>query len=375
MCGTCNKPTMKPVAFWDRTYAYQFYCEDCGEHHYDLLYIEFQGTHPWQKGIRNLVSNIESVEPWEPVWSPKIEREGEDIELSEALKLPNRLILLRDDISEATGVPHYVLRCAVPESEIEFSETQESWEGNTEEWIDAAKIDMAGDLNRQLVIDPALWSLLGDVSGLSVLDAGCGNGYLSRLLAKKGADVSGVDFSKPFIEYCKEAESELKLGCKFVQASLTNLNGFDSETFDIAVSNIVMVDVLDYRTAFKEIARVLKDDGRFIWSNVHPVFGRASGSGDIRFPNDSRRNESRYLKMVDRYFDSGGELNTWFSNPTWQIIRTLEEYSKALKEAGFVISEIQEPRPTPEVIQQNPGFLAFDADRWTHFIIFECLKR
>ena len=60
--------------------------------------------------------------------------------------------------------------------------------------------------------------------------------------------------------------------------------------------------------------------------------------------------------------------------PIWQFIRTLEQYSKALKEAGFVISEIVEPRPTPELIQQNPRELAFDADRWTHFIIFECVK-
>ncbi|MGY5876160.1 MAG: class I SAM-dependent methyltransferase [Candidatus Thorarchaeota archaeon] len=376
VCGACTKPTMKPVAFWDRTYAYEFYCDVCGEHHFDLLYAEFQGTHPWQLGYRKLISNIESDEPWKPLWSPTKERDGEDIELSEALKLPNRVVELRDDLSLAEGDRHNILRYAVPESEIDFSETQESWENNSEEWIDAAKIEMTGDPNRQFVIDPALWSLLGDVSGLSVLDAGCGNGYLTRLLAKKGARVTGVDFSRLFIDYCTKVEAEMKLGCRFLQASLTNLEVLESESFDIVVSNIVMVDVLDYKAAFKEISRVLKDDGRFIWSNVHPVFGRGwSGSGDISFPRDSQRPESRYLKMVDRYFDSGGELSTWFTSPTWQFIRTLEEYSKALKEVGFVISEIQEPRPTPEVIQQNPRSLAFDADRWTHFIIFECLKR
>jgi ubiquinone/menaquinone biosynthesis C-methylase UbiE len=153
------------------------------------------------------------------------------------------------------------------------------------------------------------------------------------------------------------------------------MSDFESQSFDVVVSNVVMVDILDYKAAFKEIARVLKDDGRFIWSNVHPVFGRTAGAIDIRLPKDSPRNESRYLKMIDRYYDSGGELLAWMSKPTWQFNRTLEEYSKALKEAGFVISEILEPRPTPEVIQQNPKDLAFDADRWTHFIIFECLKK
>ncbi|TFG28792.1 methyltransferase domain-containing protein, partial [Candidatus Thorarchaeota archaeon] len=185
----------------------------------------------------------------------------------------------------------------------------------------------------------------------------------------------GVDYSKTFIEYCKKIEGNMKQGCRFFELSLTDMNDLESKSFDLVVSNVVMVDVLDYKAAFKEIARVMKDDGRFIWSNIHPVFGSAANAVDIKIPNDSKRNESRYLKMIDRYFDSGGELIEWMTSPTWQIRRTLEEYSKALKEAGFVISEIIEPQPTMEDIQQNPGWLAFDADRWTHFIIFECLKR
>ncbi|UCG37112.1 MAG: methyltransferase domain-containing protein [Candidatus Bathyarchaeota archaeon] len=299
-------------------------------------------------------------------------RNGKEIGLTEALKIPNRVMLLREDLKRAIGVIQY----AVPKDEIDFSETQKSWEQNSQEYIDFVQIDMAGDFNRKFIIDPALWSLLGDIRGLSVLDAGCGNGYLTRALATKGANAVGVDFSKVFIEYCTKIEAEMNLGCKFYEASITEMNDFESKLFDLVVSNVVMVDVLDYRTAFKEIARVLKDDGKFIWSNVHPVFGRTAGAIDIRLPRDSQRNEARYLKMIDRYYDSGGELiSNWMSKPTWQFIRTLEEYSKALKDAGFVISEILEPRPTPEVIQQNPRDFAFDADRWTHFIIFECLKR
>ncbi|MFX1474799.1 MAG: class I SAM-dependent methyltransferase [Promethearchaeota archaeon] len=370
VCGDCNKPTLRPVAFWDRTYAYQFYCEACGDYHVDLLYAEFQGTHPWQLGHRDLVSNVESPEPWMPLWSPTKQREGIAIALTEALKLPHRVMLLREEFQHA----YRVFKHGVPEGEVDFSETRESWDKIGQSWLDFHEDRMAGDPNRQHIIDPALWTLLGDVRGLSVLDAGCGHGYLTRLLATKGADAIGVDYSKLFIDYCRKVEAEMKLGCQFYEASITALTDFEPQSFDVVVSNIVMVDVLDYRAAFKEIARVLKDEGRFIWSNVHPVFGRADAV-DVRIPRDSQRNEARYLKMIDRYFDTGGELGEWHSALVWQFIRTFEEYSKALKEAGFVISEILEPRPTPEVIQQHPHHLAFDADRWPHFIIFECLKR
>ena len=372
ICGDCEKPILRPLQFWDRTYAYAFYCKDCSQYHFDLFYSEFQGVHPWQLGNRDVTSNLETPDTGSSMWIPDKRRDGKAIELVEALTLPNRVMLLREDLGYTL---FQVLQHAVPEDTIDSSDAYETWEQNSEEWITRMQVDMAGDSNRRFIIDPALWSLLGDVRGLSVLDAGCGNGYLTRELATKGANAVGVDYSNTFIEYCQQIEVKKNQGCTFYKASITAMTDIESNAFDIVVSNIVMVDILDYFAAFKEIARVLKDDGRFIWSNVHPVFGRTAGAIDIRLPRDSPRNESRYLKMIDRYFDSGGELITWLSRPTWQFNRTLEEYSKALKVAGFVISEILEPRPTLEVIQQNPRDLAFDADRWPHFIIIECLKR
>ncbi|MHA1111966.1 MAG: class I SAM-dependent methyltransferase [Promethearchaeota archaeon] len=375
VCGDCVKPTMKPVKFWDRTYAYQFYCENCDEFHYDLMYAEFQGRHPWQLGNCKIQTNIETTEPWKPLWSPHSERDGKEIELKEALKLPNRVMLLKKDLNYPSdfGVVQY----AVPEENIKYSQAHKWWEENSQKWIEITETrdrHMSGDPNRQFIIDPALWKLIGSVNNLNVLDAGCGNGYLTRQLASKGANAIGVDFSKPFIDHCKNIENEMNLGCNFYEASITDMPFIDACSIDLVVSNIVMVDVLDYEGAFKEIARVLKDGGRFVWSNVHPVFGRAGSAIDPKFPRDSKRNESRYLKVVDRYFDSGGHQMKWMSTSVWQFFRTFEEYSKALKNAGFVISEIVEPRPTLELIQQNPRELSFDSDRWTHFIIFECVK-
>jgi ubiquinone/menaquinone biosynthesis C-methylase UbiE len=371
VCGNCNEPTLKPVAFWDWTYAYEFYCEDCGEHHHDILYTEFQGVHPWQLDNHDIISNVESELPWKPVWKPKERRDGKEIKISDALKLPSRIMQLRDELG-----PHGVLKYGVPEDKIHEIEQRDAWDENGPDLIEFLKgEEMKGDVNRQYIIDPALWSLLGDVKGQTILDAGCGNGYLTRLLALKGAKAKGIDFSGTFIEYCKKLETEKNLGCDFFEGSLAEMNMFQDQRFDVVVSNIVFIDVLDYKTAFKEIARVLKDDGRFIWSNTHPVFGRSATAGDFKFPRDSRRNEERYIKMVDRYFDTGAEMIDWFKAPTWQFIRTLEDYSKALKEAGFVISEIVEPQPSIEDIQKHPDYLAFDADRWPHFIIFECLKK
>ncbi len=369
ICGNCNEPTLRPVAFWDRTYAYDFHCEDCGEHHYDLLYSEFQGMHPWQLGNHDIISNVDSEYPWKPEWIPMERKDGKEIEISEALKLPNRIMQLRDELG-----PHGVLKYGIPEDKINEIEQKNAWNENSN-WIGFHSKEMTGDPNRMYIIDPAMWNLFGDVNGLTILDAGCGNGYLTRQLMLKGATTIGIDFSRRFIQFCKEIENKSNLGCEFYEGSLTEMSMFETQAFDMVVSNVVMVDVLDYETAFKEIARVLKDNGRFIWSNTHPVFGRSTTAGDFKFPKDSRRNEERYIKMIDCYFETGAEMINWFKAPTWQFIRTLEDYSKALKNAGFVISEIREPQPSVEDIQKHPNHLAFDADRWPHFIIFECIKK
>jgi 2-polyprenyl-3-methyl-5-hydroxy-6-metoxy-1,4-benzoquinol methylase len=347
--------------------------------HYDILYQEFCGSHPWQSGFYKLKTALESPDPWNPMWMPQQERIGIPISLEDSLKLENRVWKLRKELSAFEPVGDLV-----DESQMKISDTKDGWEKFSEHWLEISEQDAgnskrrydedSGDPNRRYVIDPSLMKLIGSVEGLKILDAGCGNGYLSRRLASLGAIVTGVDFTGPFIEFCKQRESENPLGCSYVQASLDDLSIFDAGHFDLVVSNVVMVDVINYQQTFREINRILKDNGRFIWSNTHPVFGGLRAF-DFKLPLDSSRQEERYFKVIDRYFDSGGTLVAWGGTELWQIDRTLTEYSKALKDAGFVISEIVEPTPSPKVIQENPRFLAFDTDRWTHFIIFECLKR
>src|ERR1051326_5295582 len=52
------------------------------------------------------------------------------------------------------------------------------------------------------IMSPFL-QVVGQVSGLTVLDAGCGEGYLSRILVKLGANVTGIDISAPLIEIAR----------------------------------------------------------------------------------------------------------------------------------------------------------------------------
>ncbi|MHA1977100.1 MAG: class I SAM-dependent methyltransferase [Candidatus Hodarchaeales archaeon] len=377
ICGDCNSPTLKPVGFWGTTYTYSFYCSVCETEHYDLYYSEFQGNHPWQKKKKHHLMAIIDQKSEEESWIPKEFRDGKEIQLEEALTIPDSALAVRKTRARGTGGTLKFHTPLIHQEKINQEDVQHQWEQNSNQWIkliDEISQDDQGDLNRQLIIDPAMWELIGEVKGLNVLDAGCGNGYFSRILAQRGANVTGVDHSRVFIDHCQKVEEEYKQGIQYFAEGLENLTSVRTESIDLIVSNIVFVDVLDYKSALKELARVLKPTGKFIWSNLHPVFGRISNLF-YRVPMDTPRNEERLYVIIDRYFDSGGTKISWGTmKPIWQFDRTLSEYTSALKEAGFVIREIVEPKPSNENIKAYPRFLAFDTDRIPLFIIFECQK-
>lgn len=63
-----------------------------------------------------------------------------------------------------------------------------------------------GDWYYKNIIHPSIFKLINNFKSLKILDAGCSTGSLSRSLAKKGANVIGIDFSPKMIEKAKERE-------------------------------------------------------------------------------------------------------------------------------------------------------------------------
>jgi len=232
-----------------------------------------------------------------------------------------------------------------------------------------------GDVNRRYVIDPALFRILGDVKGLRVFDAGCGSGYLSRLLARRGAAVEGRDISQKFIAMAQELERKEPLGIRYRQGSIVDLGARADATFDVVVSNLVLQDVRDYEKAVGEIARVLRPGGRFVFSIMHPAFASPPIRGWIQEPRDSNRNEDRQYVKVDRYFDRSTEAWGFGDGPrVTSFHRPLSDYFRALADAGFLVRRLEEPVPPPEAIEERPRDFLNEYDRIPLFLIVEAIK-
>ena len=112
---------------------------------------------------------------------------------------------------------------------------------------------------------------LGIKKGDVVLDAGCGEGYLSRKLAELGAYVTGVDFSSKMLAIAHD-RTDATLGVRYIHGNCEDMSFLEAGSFDIVVSNMVLHDVSDHRAALKSMHRVLVANGILVFSILHPCF-------------------------------------------------------------------------------------------------------
>jgi len=85
---------------------------------------------------------------------------------------------------------------------------KKEWNDAAESWVEFVR--KGKDYYRDELNNPATFELIGDVKGKRVLDLACGEGYITRILATKGAKVTGVDFSEKLIELARREEERVK---------------------------------------------------------------------------------------------------------------------------------------------------------------------
>ena len=234
-------------------------------------------------------------------------------------------------------------------------ENRDEWRKMSEGWIDS--INGRGSYHRKGLLDKWMLDSVGDVSGLDVIDLGCGEGRFSRMLAERGATVTGLDFNDRFVEY---AEAHKVGGETYILGDMQDLAGISDETFDLAVSYLALVDVPDLPRALREAHRVLRPGGRFVVCTLQPMV--LAGGCWIKAGN-----EKLHFKLDD-YFDEGPRLLTMCGSTVTNFHRTISTYVNSFLKAGLRLHEIREPKPYPEQLAEYPEIS--DNLRVPEFIIF-----
>jgi len=214
-----------------------------------------------------------------------------------------------------------------------------------------------GDLWHRALIDPALLRVIGDVGGLRLLDLGCGNGYLSRRFARMGAQVIGIDASAPIIECAQLRERANPVGIEYHVGDAARLHMIDNASIDVGVSNMALMDIEDAAGAIIEVGRVVRPGGRFAASLSHPCFDIVNASAWViermEFTTTVWRKVSRYREIrAGRCPWRAGQEHIGYT-PAYH--RPLSWYVRTLRGAGFVITTLEEPEPTEELLANSPS--------------------
>jgi 2-polyprenyl-6-hydroxyphenyl methylase / 3-demethylubiquinone-9 3-methyltransferase len=110
-----------------------------------------------------------------------------------------------------------------------------------------------------------------DPRGLRVLDVGCGGGLLSESFATLGCDVTGVDRSASTLDAARRHADRSGLDIRYVEGRAEILP-FERGTFDVVCCCDVLEHVDDPDVVVREIARVLRPGGAFLFDTINRTF-------------------------------------------------------------------------------------------------------
>ena len=195
-----------------------------------------------------------------------------------------------------------------------------SWSANVTSWTDAVrdrKIE-----SRNLVTDDAVIGVVTELGPLTVLDLGCGEGWLARRLAGTGAKVTGVDAIPGLIEQARSAG-----GGEFFTASYEEIasGGLDLKV-DAVVANFSLIGKEAVDDVVRAVPRLLNPGGSFVVQTLHPHVA----TGDLPY--------------VD-----GWREGTWagfgpeFTDPAPWYFRTVATWISLVVGSGLKLTALREP--------------------------------
>lgn len=208
-------------------------------------------------------------------------------------------------------------------------------------------------------VSQALLDLLGPVAGRRVLDVACGHGRITRELARRGADVMGIDISGNLIQKARETEQSEPLGIRYVHADVTTPEVLGGRDFDLAACSFGLSDIDDLDGAIAAVSAALRPRGSFVFSVLHPCF---AGGKDI----------SGSWPAMGSYYEEGrwtaqGALST-LRRQVGATHRMLSTYLNTLRRHDLWPDQIAEPLPAPGWDQ------AHDADRKPVYLAVRSVK-
>lgn len=196
----------------------------------------------------------------------------------------------------------------------------DSWHRNSAPWTTAVRESQIE--SRALVTNRAIVEAVMSRSPRTVLDIGCGEGWLVRALAEQGVRGTGVDVVPDLVDRARKAG-----GGEFRVASYEDIAaGKHDVRVDVAVANFALIGKESVEGLLRSVPALLEPGGAFLVQTIHPVMG----CGDAPYVDGWRTG-------------SWTGFSTDFTDPAPWYFRTMESWVRLFASSGWRLAELREP--------------------------------
>lgn len=189
---------------------------------------------------------------------------------------------------------------------------------------------------------PATLSLLpADLSGMRVLDAGCGPGLYAEALARRGASVHAFDVTPAMVEIARQRTAGLDVEVRTGNLEAP-LSWLENERFDLVLCPLVLDYIESWGPVFSEFHRVARKGATLVFSAGHPMDEWRVFGGD-----DKHYHRIEQCGMPWSGFGEPAPVVDGFR-------RSFEQFFNPLLAAGWALERVLEPRPVEAMREVNP---------------------
>jgi 2-polyprenyl-3-methyl-5-hydroxy-6-metoxy-1,4-benzoquinol methylase len=239
----------------------------------------------------------------------------------------------------------------------ENAHAQRSWNINAEFW-DKRMADGNDFFN--ILVWPAVEKLLQPSEGDRLLDVACGNGVTSRRLASAKASVTAFDFSEAMINLARKRAGQSNIDYRIIDATQREaLLELGPASFDGALCNMALMDMSDINPLMNALAALLRPNGRFVFSVMHPCFNNPATVQMGELEDRAGTIVTTYSVKISRYltpYTQAGLAMQGQPVPHLYFHRPLSALLAPALEAGLVLDAMEERAFPPQDIDGTTPF-------------------
>lgn len=208
------------------------------------------------------------------------------------------------------------------------------WKSGASSYADLFRDAKFGDTPYAQALVPEILEIVSNIAtpGATILDAGCGEGFLARLVQRAGYAIEGFDLSPDLIREARRLSPDIRYWVADITAT-------PRKTYDITLCTLVLNNVRQLDDAARALSASVNRQGHLVVALPHPGYYHKLTSTWF-FPG-----QRLPLKLWDYLTETSFVRSLGSAVTSRYFHRTLETYIRTFVGAGLVLTDLREPLP------------------------------